>query len=475
MAQNVAGECLPAIFLVSKIVKGLCSVAEQNKDVAGTFLTAEELRLGVFVIIDLPWFKHPFTLNSFKIKSEDQLRDLRALKLERYRYDPERSDALGASPSAASGALVATNPAATEVNVKAADLTEPTGDAALPDGHDPIMRSKRERMEKLTARRTQVANVERAFTKATAVMKNLNRNLHARPKETLDEMGALVGQMIDAFLDSPEATLHVMGEKAGGEEVYYHSLNITILAMMLAKDMGLDSAEARDLGIGAMVHDIGLMDIPDRVLKKSPDEYTNAEKTLRQQHVDYGMSMGVKLGLSPGALAVIAQHHELADGSGYPKGSKVEAMTPAARLVSLVNYYDNLCNPVDINKAMTPHEALSHMFAQRRAKFDATALQLMIRSLGVYPPGSMVQLSNEALAVVTSINPKKPLRPWVLIYDPKVPKEEAIMLDLEKEADINISKSIRPALLPPKVAAYLNPRKRVTYFFDGGSSNSPAA
>ena len=96
----------------------------------------------------------------------------------------------------------------------------------------------------------------------------------------------------------------------------------------------------------------------------------------------------------------------------------------------------------------------------------------MIRSLGVYPPGSVVQLTNDVLGMVTSINPKKPLRPWVMIYDPSVPKEEAIMIDLEKETEINITKSISPALLPPKVAAYLNPRKRVTYFFDGESSDT---
>jgi hypothetical protein len=81
-----------------------------------------------------------------------------------------------------------------------------------------------------------------------------------------------------------------------------------------------------------------------------------------------------------------------------------------------------------------------------------------------------VQLSNGSFAVVTSVNPKKPLRPWVLVYDESVPKEEAIMLNLETEPDLQILKSIRPALLSPKVAAYLNPRKRVTYFFDGGST-----
>lgn len=425
----------------------------------GHFLSAEQLRTGVFVLLDLAWFKHSFTLNSFKIRTEEQLRELHALKLPRYRYDPARSDSLEDIQS---------------LQAPLGDApTEPPADASqAPDDKlvDPAMAIKHERMAALAVRRDQIENVERAFTKATAVMKNLNRNLMSRPKETLEEMGALMGQMIAAFLESPDATLHVMGDKVGGEEVYFHSLNVTILAMMLAKDLGFTPELARELGVGAMVHDIGLMEIPDKVTRKSPDEHTSAERSLRAQHVEYGLALGRKLGLSPQALAVIAQHHELFDGSGFPKGTKGDGITLAARLVSVVNHYDNLCNPLDIKKAMTPHEALSFMYAKRREKFDAKVLQLMIRSLGVYPPGSIVQLSNEALAVVTSVNPRKPLRPWILVYDPDVPKEQAIVLDMEKELEINIVKSIRPALLAPKAAAYLNPRNRVTYFFDSGAN-----
>lgn len=439
-------------------------MAGESSELTVNYLSAEQLRVGIFVMIELPWFKHNFTLSSFKIRNEDQLRELRGLNLPKYRYDPARSDAPALAALSASAPLLA--------DIARPVPAAPTEMPAAPPSEADL--AKRERSAAQAKRLEQVANVERAFGKAVATMKNLNRNLLSRPKETLQDMGALVEQMIDAFLESPEATLHVMGDKAGGEEVYFHSLNVTILAMMLAKDMGLDAASARDLGIGSMIHDVGLMDIPDKVLRKPPEDYNNVERSLRNLHVDYGSAIGAKLGLTPGALAVIDQHHELADGSGFPKGLKSERMTEAARLVSLVNHYDNLCNPVDIKKAMTPHQALSFMFAQRRSKFDAKALQLMIRSLGVYPPGSIVQLSTDALAMVTSVNPKKPLRPWVMVYDEAVPKDQAIMLDLEKESEINITKSISPALLPPKVAAYLNPRKRVTYFFDGASGDASA-
>jgi putative nucleotidyltransferase with HDIG domain len=411
------------------------------------------------VILDLPWFKHNFTLNSFKIRSEQQVRELRDLRLASYHIDLARSD-----PAAVAAINAIESPQSQEPQSGPSNASVAVESAAE--------RALRERRIAVAQRQEHIANVERAFSKAIASMKNLNKNLLAKPKETLEEMGGLVGQMIEVFLQCPEATLHVMGDKVGGEEVYFHSLNVTILAMMLAKDLGFDESMARDLGIGAMVHDVGLMDIPDKVLMKDPDDYNHAERGLRQMHVEYGATIGAKLGLSPGAMAIVKQHHEFTDGTGYPNRLQGSQMTEPARLVALVNYYDNLCNPVNIKKALTPHQALSFIFAQRKTKFDTKAMQLMIRSLGVYPPGSIVHLSNDMLATVTAVNPKKPLRPWILVYDEKIPKEEALMLNLEESTEINISKSIPPGLLPPKALAYLNPRKRVTYFFDGSGGEA---
>jgi putative nucleotidyltransferase with HDIG domain len=422
---------------------------------APVYLSAAQLYVGAFVILDLPWFKHSFTLNSFKVRNEDQVTELRALRLERYQYDPERSD-----------------PPPLPLTDLPVAVAAPQADEAPAIPANPQQALQLQRQQLVRQRRENVEKVEKAFSKATAVMKSLNKNIFSRPKETLEEMGALVGDMVDAFLNAPEATLHVMGEKAGGEDVYFHSLNVAILAMMLAKELEFTQAQAREMSIGALLHDIGLTEIPDRVVKKPTSEASKAERNFRATHVEIGVEIARKAGLSAQALAVVAQHHELADGSGYPKGLKMEAMTPAARLISLINYYDNLCNPSDIAKALTPHEALSYMFSQGRPKFEPRALQLLIRSLGVHPPGSIVQLSDDSFAVVTSVNPKKPLRPWVLVYDESVPKDEAIMMNLEDQPDLRIVKSIRPSLLSPKVAAYLNPRKRVTYFFDGSSADT---
>jgi len=333
---------------------------------------------------------------------------------------------------------------------------------------------KAARIQRLTEQRKDLAKIEKSFAKVSNVMRGLNKNLLLHPKECLAEMDQMVDEMVDVFLQRPEVTLQVLGENAGGEDVYYHGLNVSILCLMLAKKLEINPDQARLLGTGALLHDIGLSEIPDKVLLKRPDQYTKPERELRALHVEYGVNLAKKLALPPVVLSIIAQHHELADGSGYPLGLPLAKISPLARIVSMVNFYDNLCNPLDVASAMTPHEALSFMYAQRRSKFDPDMLQMLVHSLGVYPPGSIVKLSNEAIAMVVSINPKKALRPWVLVYDSNVPKDEAIMLDLEMEPTLNIRQAIRHDTLQPAVHAYLCPRKRVTYFFDGKTRNETA-
>lgn len=431
------------------------TVAKDRDSNQACYVPADQLRVGLYVFIDLPWFQHPFTLNSFRIATDDQVRALRALGEPRFRYDPQRS---------------VVPPESTAVETPAG-ADSPPHSVEEPPVQEPeeALSGKQKRVRLLGQHRQRIEQVNKAFLKSTTLLRNLNRNLMSNTASTLQEMGALVDQMVLAFLEHPEVTLHLMGEECGGDEIYSHSLNVTVLSMMLTKGLDLSSEQARVLGLGALLHDVGLMEVPDRLLKMRPDEYTKPERELRAMHCEYGLRIGKRLGLPPDVLAVIFQHHEMIDGSGYPLGVKHDKITLPARIVSLVNYYDSLCNPIDSAQAMTPHEALSFLFGQRRGKFDAAVLQRLIRCLGVYPPGSIVTLSNDAIALVMSVNPARPLRPWVMIYDENVPKDEAILLDLEKENEINITGAIRPAMLSPTIAAYLSPRKRVIYFFDSSA------
>ena len=416
-------------------------------------VTMDQLRVGLYVELDLKWFEHPFAFSRFKIKSEEQIGVLRSLGLRQVRYKPELSDVAPPEQTAQPQSAAAMQAAP----------------AAIADS--PALQAKRAMMAQMQQRRDDAERVERAFTSTARAIREIEKNLFSRPEESVAQATALVAQISDSILAAPELAIHVMGDTAGNEELYFHSLNVAMLSMMIAREVGLPPEVATVLGLGALLHDVGRKNIPDKILTK-PDAYTTAEQNLYEMHAQYGAEMAQRLQCPPAVGAVIHDHHELFDGSGYPRKLKGEGIGVLARIVAIANYYDEMCNPFNLAHALTPHEALSMMFAKHRAKFDPRLLQMFIRCLGVYPPGTVVQLSNGMTGMVATVNTERPMKPMLVVYDKDVPRLEALMVDLERETDLNIVKALRPSQVPMEVYVYLSPRKRISYYFD---ASKPAA
>jgi putative nucleotidyltransferase with HDIG domain len=417
-------------------------------------ITMDQLKVGLYIYLDLKWFEQPFAFGHFRIKNDEQIRVIRSLGLSTVRFSQALSNA---TP----------DPAATT-----APPPRPATDLA-PD-ISPALAAKQAMIARIKLQREATARIEAAFVDTARTIREIDKNLYSRPVETVQQATALVTKIADSILSEPELAIHVMGDKMGGEELYFHSLNVTILSMMMARDMKLPADVVGTLGMGGMFHDIGHKEIPDKLLTKM-DPLTQAERNLVQLHTQYGLDIGTRLKLSPATLAIIREHHECSDGTGYPAKLKGDQIGILARVVIIANYYDELCNPININDAMTPHEALSLMFAKLRGKFDAKILQLFIRCLGVYPPGTIVQLSNGVIGMITTVNTSKPMKPMVIIYDAHVPKAEAILVDMEFEVDVNIAKAIRPAQVPIEIYNYLSPRRRISYYFDAGKAAAAGA
>lgn len=419
------------------------------------YVTAEQLRVGLYIHLDLHWTDHPFTFSSFRIKNQDQISTLRRLGLKRIRYEPAKSDAIP---------LPLAPPAAAPAAAPPAPPPPPPGEAIA-------LKEKRERIEQLARIRDEIREVEQKFQHASDTVKGILRDAPIRPAESRRQAEALVDHMVESIISRGSVLMHAINGSIG-EEAYVHALNVAVLSLMLARTLGLGADETRHLGMGAVFHDIGKVEIPLSIVHKI-EPLTRAEQAQIEKHCTLGAEIAKKLGLSIRATEIILQHHEFADGSGYPRGLTGEKLSPLSVIVSIVNTYDNLCNPPNVADAMTPHEALSHIFAVQRSKFLEIPLKAFIRCLGVYPPGSIIQLSNEMFGLVISINPAKPLKPNVLVYDPDIPRDESVIIDMEKELELNISRSLRPAQLPREVYQYLSPRKRVTYYFDPKKPDQP--
>lgn len=411
-------------------------------------IDVNQLKVGMFIHLDLGWMSHPFPLSSFKLNSEDQLQVLRRLGLKQVRWSPGRSDLqVDATPMAPGAASAAPQE---------------------PQALSPDQLAKEAHRRALAAQREALALCEKQYGEAASAFRELMDMLPRQPVNSRDQSIALTGALLDKMLIEGDLNIRLLNEGAGDRSTA-HALNVAIISLLLGRAFGLGRDEMMDLGVGALLHDIGKSELPARVRNRD-DSFTMAETQAYQQHVQKGVALAQGMSLAPGPLLVIAQHHENADGSGFPQRINVDRMSAASRIVALVNRFDGLCNPLLASKAMTPHEALSLMFAQGRNRFDATMLNAFIRMMGVYPPGSAVQLTDDRYALVVAVNSSRPLKPKVMVHDAKVPREEALILNLEEHPDLGIRRSLKPNLLPRASLDYLSPRTRVAYFFESAAT-----
>jgi putative nucleotidyltransferase with HDIG domain len=409
-------------------------------------IEVDALCVGMFVHLDLGWMSHPFPLGNFKITNATQIATIRSLGLRQLRWSPAQSDA--AAPDAEPVKAVEPAPAVTITT-----LTE-TPDAQV----------RRLHREQLKHQRESLALCERQFAEAAQACKLLTERAPQHPQDSCAQAEALARALVDKMLVEGDLCIRLLSD-AAGDKASTHALNVTVISMLMGRTFGLDEADMLDLGVGSLLHDIGKLDLPDRVRHRE-EHLSSAELRLYEDHVARGVVLGRKMGLSSGASLVLAQHHEHADGSGFPLRLNTDRMTAAARIVALVNRYDNLCNPNLPAHAITPHEALALLFAQGKTKFDTAILGAFIRMMGVYPAGSTVQLTDDRFAMVVGVNSSRPLKPRVLVHEPRVPRDDALIVDLESLHGVGIRRSIKPQQLPIASLEYLAPRPRVSYYFE---------
>lgn len=401
-----------------------------GKDLPGHHISPDQLCVGLYVHLDLGWMEHPFSFSNFKIKNEEQIHKIRALSLKSIRYDPSRSDAVPEFPKTMPAAFV---------------KTAPELESAAP----PDMMQRSVRLKQLNEA---ILESDQAFAGDAILVREAVRNLPNQPEHSRVVAENLVRSMVNSVITESAVALHAISGKSRGQETFVHPLNVTVLSLMLAKSLDMKEEEAIMLGMAAIFHDVGKEEIPKN-------------KSFMDLHCEVGARIAQRSGLSERISTIILQHHEYTDGSGFPMHYKEDSIDPLARLLALANHYDNLCNPRDPVVAMTPYEALSKMYVTQPQKFDPTILKILVKSLGVYPPASIVQLSNGLYGIVLTANPDKPLLPLVMVYMSRVARETPVVIDLSEEKNLTIKSCLRPEQLPREVFDYLSPRKRVSYYF----------
>ena len=243
-----------------------------------------------------------------------------------------------------------------------------------------------------------------------------------------------------------------------------HSLNVAFIAMLMARELGMNPIEIEETGLAGLIHDIGELKIPSQITQKRGD-LNKAEQNFLNMHPQYGLEMLTQLNaFEPKIRQVAHLHHERLDGSGYPLGIKGGEIPPLARLIGLVDFYDELLHPRNSGNPAAPSQAISQLYKLSQKKFDQNLVKLLVKVLGVYPPGSLVKLSDESIALVLSTEPTMPLKPKILPYIKAQRPEAVAMIDLREDERI-ITGVLKQEELDEGQRQFFNLTRRFCYYF----------
>ncbi|CAK0779710.1 putative Cyclic di-GMP phosphodiesterase PA4108 [Gammaproteobacteria bacterium] len=398
----------------------------------------QQLRVGLYVHLDIPWMEHPFFTNSFKIKDENQINTLLRLRLSSLRYEPGRSDC---APLPRPAIL---------------PIPPPEDESAF---EDPLWAEKKARIEYLKEQRIATHRCENHYTDAVAGIRKLLGSLMADPEGSMTLARDLVSGLSRELSAQDQITLQLLNIKERTANTFQHSIHVTMISLLVGRNLALSPLDLQLLGLGALFHDLGHLKVPTPILRKK-ESLTSGEKAIYERHPLYGMEIANKLPVfPPDVVEIIANHHEFIDGTGFPRGLRGDRISNWAQVVAIANVYDNYCNRPDPKASLSPHEAVSLMYSRERGRYHISVLNAFIASLGIYPPGTIVRLTDGRISSVVSINKQQLLRPRVLVFDPQIPKTEALILDLSEE-DVAIERSLRHQDLSPQVTGYFNLTER---------------
>jgi putative nucleotidyltransferase with HDIG domain len=415
-------------------------------------ISPDQLVAGLYVRLDRKVGKGLWKKQEFKIAGESDIAAIRSAGVETIICILERSDRMPL-PQVAEGAAPPHK----------AQHTPPTPVSAE------LLGLRQQTMERNRERRRSYKQCEKRYETTMSGVVALLRRASARSSDAAEQAGAIVASLVDTFLDQRETMLTLMGGPPREETKNYHALNVTVLALMVGKDIGLPHKAMTALGMGALFHDIGKGRLPMHIASgKGGTSMNRAIAKFQREHPILGARLVEDFADYPqAAVDVVRQHHEAMDGSGYPEGRSGNAISALARIVAVVNAFENLIN--DSAARQTPHGALKHMYAAMRPQFDARILSSFIHNMGVYPPGTIVELSNGHFGMVLSSTPATAARPVVLMHHPDIPKAEALMVDLGIEDGLDILGTRKPENLPRDVFAYLSPSPQTNYFAEAAT------
>lgn len=262
---------------------------------------------------------------------------------------------------------------------------------------------------------TELKEAKDLRNEAEVLVRDFLRNARLKGEIDTKKIDSVVGRMVDSIFRNPDALTSLARLKSFDDYTFAHCVNVCILSLAIGRHMGLRRNTLKDLGAGAILHDIGKMLVPEFILKK-PGKLSDDEFSVMRTHASLGdVLLAQNSDISWQARQVTLQHHERFDGSGYPAGLAGGDIHLLARIGAVADVYDAMSSNRVYQKAVAPEEAVKKLYLMRGTHFDPEIVERLIKCLGIYPIGTLVELNTGEKAIVRSINHANPLKPTVLM------------------------------------------------------------
>jgi len=345
-----------------------------------------KLRVGMYVHdLNRDWIEHDFLRNRFPIDSEKTLQKILALGEGEISIDTSRG----------------------------VDIEE------VQDSHSPAEPSAPPRKAPTVLRPVRLGeerqHAKKLHAEASRIVHGMMNDIRMGKQLAIEHVEHVVERIVDSIFRQQNALLPLAQLKSHDNYTFQHSVSACALMTSFARALELPREIIRETAIGALLHDVGKAAVPDSILNK-PGKLTDAEFEQIKTHVVQGkIILEATPGVSPVALSVVAQHHERFDGSGYPNKLKGEAIDRYGQMSAIVDVYDAITSDRCYHEGMPPTEALRKMLEWSKFHFAPELVQVFIRSIGIYPTGSLVRLESGRLAVVDEQHPDRLTEPNVKI------------------------------------------------------------
>lgn len=390
-------------------------------------INADQLQVGMYVHqIDLSWYNHPFWRRRFLLRSEKDLKKLMSAGARTIFIDDKKGIGVETREQAERLILPPHASVSQPVSVRSNPVSHPFG-RSVNENFFPNDAPKR-----LTgkARSQEIRRASNTLNQSKKAVMSMFGDARLGKAVNTKGVDKLVSQISKSVNKDASIILNIARLKSKDEYTFLHSVSVCALMINFARNLGLNEQTTKAMGVAGMLHDIGKMSIPGEILNK-PARLNDQEMDVVRNHPMRGHEILSLSGINePMALDVCMHHHEKIDGTGYPKRINGDEISLASRMAAICDVYDAITSQRAYNQPFSASEALAQMI-KWKGHFDQLLLKSFIESLGIWPVGAAVRLSNDMLAIVIGEDPQDYTKPVVRTFYSTLHSAETAWRDVQ--------------------------------------------